>query len=67
MTYTKDEAASLIRAKQDIDLFLRLADARLNTMPEYAPFPTKHGHAVIIWLRSLAVRYGQGVDISTIA
>lgn len=63
-TYTKEERVSLIRAKQDIVLFLRLARMRIDALPDVLPFKAATGNLVLSWLLALAERYGQGEDIT---
>jgi len=52
-------------AAQDVNVFLRLADLRIDN-GAHTPFNSKNGHLVIAWLRSLADRWGDGEDISEV-
>ena len=63
-TYTREQRESLIRAKQDIELFLRLASDRIDNRTNVLPFPRMDGNIVISWLRALLTRYAAGEDIT---
>ena len=62
--FTKDEAEDLRRAVQDIELFLRLADLRIDNVGARIPLKPVYARLAIGWLRALAVRYGHGEDIT---
>jgi len=60
---SKDEYVEFRRVVQEIELFLRMADVRINTHPEALPFKATSGHLVVSWLRALADRYARGDNI----
>lgn len=63
ITFTPEEAQDMVRVKQDILLFLRMAHIRIDNMPDHLPFKPAQGRMVINWLNYLADLYGRGEDI----
>jgi hypothetical protein len=61
-TFTKAEREDLKHVEQDILLFLRLAELRIEER-DTQPFKAASGRLVISWLRALARSYGNGEAI----
>ena len=58
--YTKAEIEDFHRVGQDIELFLRLANNRIEDRANDLPFKAVHGHQVISWLMALVEPYKNG-------